>query len=165
MPRDFTHEKLVSWLRYEPSTGLFVWLKNRKGVKAGDIAGGDDGRGYMRVKFCGRNHGAHRLAWFYVHKSWPLGQIDHLNADRADNRIANLRDVTAQVNVENRRKANGNKAITSPLGVTWHAQCGKWQASIKSHGRNHYLGLYEDSELAHQAYVAAKRRLHEGCTI
>lgn len=84
---------------YEPDTGYFM-RRNRKGSK-----GSLDAYGYLILKINGRQHKAHRMAWLYVYGRMPEGVIDHINGNKLDNRIANLRDVPQAVNNKNSHKA------------------------------------------------------------
>ena len=156
-------QQLSECLRYDADTGLFHWIVKRKGVKKGGIAGSKMSHGYIAICIDGRDYTAHRLAWLYVHGSEPSGCIDHINGDRADNRLANLRDVSQMVNMQNVYAAKSNSK-TGLRGVSWHAQRGKYTARIKAGGRYLSLGLHDTPEGAHAAYLEAKRRLHEGCT-
>ena len=110
-----------------------------------------------------REYSAHRLAWLYVHGAWPTGQIDHINGDRGDNRISNLRDVTPALNTQNQRRAARSNKSSGLLGVT--ANRGRWLAQISIGGKSRNLGRYATPEEAHAVYVAAKRVLHAGCTL
>ena len=108
---------------------------------------------------------AHRLAWLYVTGDWPVGVIDHINGDRTDNRFENLRDVTQKTNSENLRGPQ-KRTASRFLGV--HAQRRKstrFLAQIVTDGKLKHLGSFSTPEPAHEAYLAATRRLHEGCTI
>lgn len=106
---------------------------------------------------------AHRLAWLYVYGEWPNGDIDHIDGDRLNNRIANLRDVSRRVNLENQRRPKAcNKS--GFLGVkTFRDQ--RFQARIQVRGVQLHLGTFDTPHEAHAAYVAAKRNLHQGCTL
>jgi hypothetical protein len=109
---------------------------------------------------------AHRLAWLYVTGSWPTHVIDHINGNPADNRFANLRDVTPQVNTHNQRRATKGRKTGSLLGAQWIPAKQKWRAVIKHNSRVTYVGLFGTEQEAHAAYVAAKRVIHkEGCTL
>jgi len=131
-------------------------------VKAGAVAGYVGNDGYVRIRASGTRFLAHRLAWFYVHGTWPVGEIDHINGDRSDNRIANLRDVSRLTNRQNMRRAQADNR-SGLLGVSLaNNRC---KASIRSGGKNHHLGYFSSPEAAHAAYVAAKRQRHDGCTI
>src|SRR5690606_34614864 len=94
-----TQQRLKELLYYDPETGIFTRLVGRSGprARAGDVAGSDNGKGYIRIYVDGRPYKAHRLAWFYMHGEWPE-EIDHRNGERADNRLSNLRPVTRQQN-------------------------------------------------------------------
>lgn len=94
-------EMLRARLVYDPNTGLFkkrVYSKNNK--RAG-LVGSKHAKGYLETAIDGRKYLLHRLAWLYVHGVWPTHEIDHINRIKTDNRIANLRDVSHAVNMEN----------------------------------------------------------------
>ena len=94
--RDLTHALLLEQVHYDPETGVFTRRKTGKACGRQSV----DGYIYIVIKGC--SYKAHRLAWFYVHGSWPIFVIDHINRDRADNRIVNLRDVPQSINAQNR---------------------------------------------------------------
>jgi hypothetical protein len=159
-------ERLREVLHYDPLTGIFSWrVKTAARIKVGDVAGSINKHGYRYVHFDGVNYRANRLAWFYVHGEWPEHTVDHINGVKSDDRFTNLRDVTHQKNVQNERRARSNTK-TGLLGVTRHKRAGgQWRADIGVNGKNVYLGLFPTPEQAHAAYLEAKRKLHEGCTI
>ena len=88
---DLAKEKLD----YDPETGVFTW-------KGGAEARGKCSQGYRRMKIAGKLYTGHRLAWAWVHGEEPPAEIDHINQDKADNRIENLRDGANSVNFINR---------------------------------------------------------------
>ncbi len=149
---------------YEPDTGIFVRAIGSSRMKAGDVAGCINARGYVEFNVMGRLHKAHRLAWLYVYGEWPDGDIDHLDGNKSNNRIANLRVVSNRANSENRRSANRNNQ-TGLLGVRLHKSSGKYEARIRVNGKLSYLGLHSTPEAAHAAYITAKRGLHQGNTL
>ena len=107
---DITAQRLRELLHYDPETGHFTRKvrtaqRHRVGDRADLVSTTGNLAGYYRVALGGTKYLAHRLAWFYVHGMWPAGEIDHIDADRGNNRIANLRDVPAQMNKENFRRA------------------------------------------------------------
>lgn len=157
-----TAERLSEVLAYDQSNGAFTWLVKVSGRRVGDKAGGIDEHGYIRIVVDGLRYKAHRLAWLYVNGDWPGGDIDHINGDRSDNRISNLRDIPHAANTQNRRKAHKNNG-TGLLGA--HRDRNSFKSSIHSDGKQIFLGMFDTAEEAHQAYLKAKRRLHEGCTI
>ena len=117
-----TQKELKDLLHYDPETGVFTWLKSGKGRKAnGETRGLTNG--YFTIRINWRQYKAHRLAWLYVYGVWPKGQIDHINHNTTDNRIANLREVTNQ---ENHRNMSLSKNNTSGVtGVYWGKQLEK----------------------------------------
>jgi len=112
--------------------------------------------GYMVVTVDGRQYPQHRIVWFLVTGSWPINQIDHINGNRADNSVANLRQATGSQNQENRKCSNKSGFF----GVTFNKKASTWQAQIKKNGKQFYLGVFNTAELAHFAYVSAKRKTH-----
>jgi hypothetical protein len=147
------HAELLQRLHYDPLTGLFTWLDPIKGrVVPGDRAGTTKG-GYVTIRFRRRIITAHRLAWFYVHGVFPAKLLDHINCDGRDNRLANLREATASGNGANRKVSRNN---TSGLkGVHWAADCGRWCAQIRVHGKRRNLGYFSTKAEAGAAYQRA----------
>lgn len=92
---DLAKEKLD----YDPATGVFTWKAN---FHRGKEAGGSCSQGYRRIKIDGKLYTGHRLAWAWVHGEEPPAEIDHINQDKSDNRIENLRDGANSVNFVNR---------------------------------------------------------------
>jgi hypothetical protein len=161
---DLTAERLRELLHYDPETGLFVWrVRSSSRAGPGDAAGRPDKRGYMWVGIDRRVRSVHRLAWLYVHGSWPLNEIDHIDGDKGNNRIENLRDVTRSTNQQNFRVAR--RGTRSGLLGAWMHPCGRWTSQIVVDGQRRHLGLFDTPEQAHAAYLAAKRSHHAGCTI
>lgn len=156
-PSDLTQAALADLLEYRPETGQFVWVKPRRAVRVGREAGSINSKGYRNLKVAGHLYSAHRLAWFYVHGVWPE-QIDHINGDKDDNRIANLRDCTQAENGQNLAINSRNK-VGIP-GVFFNNTRNRWQASIQVNGKPRYLGRYKTAEEAGVAYAQAKAKLH-----
>ena len=118
-----------------------------------------DVHGYVVVFFNGKIYKAHRLIWAIVHGELPKGHIDHINGNRSDNRIQNLRVVTQQQNSHNQQ--NINKRNKSGFrGVCWNRKSSKWQASISVNSKTIYIGVFSTPENAHLAYLDAKKVYH-----
>lgn len=160
-----TQDQLAEALNYDPATGLFSWKRNGGHCRVGEVAGYIEKRGYRQIGIMGKLYRAHRLAWFYAYGEWPKFQIDHIDGDKANNALANLRDVKPRQNSENCRKAPKSNKSCGLLGVTFHKAANKWMAQIRTEGKHKSLGLFLDPLEAHQAYLTAKRELHKGCTI
>lgn len=152
------HTELTSLLDYDQLSGSFTWKVSASRTKAGSVAGCTNARGYVYIGVGGKLYRANRLAWFYVHGKWPAGQIDHINGDRGDNRIENLRDVSGSINQKNRKRAN-HGSTSRFLGVSFHPATGKWRSQISVNHETKYLGLYDSEEGAHAAYLTAKAAL------
>jgi hypothetical protein len=149
-----TFKRAYALLNYDPSTGVLTWKANRgQRTKAGDVAGFVCSRsGYVLLKTCGVQTGAHRVAWLLATGDWPIGEIDHINGQRNDNRRSNLRDVDKIVNGANRHRANKN-CTSGVLGVHKH-RSGKWQAAMRRDGATRYLGLFDSIVMAGSAFVS-----------
>ena len=166
MQRDeLTFEIAACFLSYHPVTGEFRWLKRPSNrVHVGDVAGYIDPLGYVTIRLGGNLIKAHRLAFLLMTGRWPASPIDHINGVTADNSWENLREVSVRVNAQNMRKARvGSKS--GLLGAHWDAKTGRWLSQIRIEGSNIHLGFFKSAQSAHEAYVLAKRVLHEGCTI
>jgi len=160
MTKRLTAARLRELLHYDPETGVFRHIAPRQGIIAGSVAGSLGTNGYRKHRMDGETHSGHRLAWLYMTGEWPKFEIDHINGDRADNRFANLRDVPGRVNRQNMRRALGKVGL---LGVCRHRDV--FRAEIGIDNKAIRLGTFKTPEEAHEAYLKAKRQLHEGCTI
>lgn len=152
-------------INYDAGRGAFAWAVSRPGCTKGSPAGYVNVNGYLVIKLGRQAYQAHRLAWFLVHGAWPAGEIDHINGNRLDNRLCNLRVVNHSQNMQNKREAMANNKSCGLLGVTWNKQHKRWQSKLMVNKKAHHVGYFETPELAHAAYVALKRQLHPACTI
>ncbi len=157
VPRqELTAEYLRSILHYDPDTGIFTWkVRTSNRVKVGDIAGSQDGQGYLQVRVQSRDYLAHRLAWLYIRGEWPKDQIDHINRNRSDNRIANLREVTNKQNGQNASKSRSN--TSGYPGIYWYKPYSKWRARITHNYKDIHLGYFSILEDAIAARKAAEK--------
>lgn len=163
--KELTCEQVKQVIRYEHETGRFFWLSRTGGtaIEGREAKGTVGVRGYTHIGILGGIYKAHRLAFLFVTGEWPSGEVDHINGNKSDNRFSNLRISDRTTNQQNKRTANRNNK-TGMLGVGAH-KTGAWQARIWVNGKNKSLGLFKSPELAHAAYVEAKRKEHQGCTI
>ncbi len=155
-------DRLRSVLRYDQDTGELRWLVTRGKAKAGALVSCADARGYIVLGIDGVRHYAHRVAWALATGSWPDEVIDHIDGDRGNNRLDNLRAVSIEVNAQNRHVPSARSA-TQVLGVG--AFKGKFRATISIQSKQRHLGTFNTAEEASAAYLSAKRMLHEGCTL
>lgn len=175
---DLTAARLRELLHYDPESGVFTWThrpialfskamyaKTWNTKFAGKRAQGIS-NGYYSIRIENRAYWSHRLAWLYVHGNWPAGEIDHINGAKLDNRLCNLRDVSRTANQQNQRDRTGpNKTL--PLGVCKLSRnlMRPYKASVGKDGVTRHLGYFATAAEAHDAYLNAKREMHEGCTI
>lgn len=152
-----TAREISEELTFSAETGLFYWRASKGRKQTVVPAGKRDGQGYIVIGFRGRAYAGHRLAWLCAFGEWPKHDIDHINGDRADNRIANLRPCTNQQNQRNRRP--NPKASNGGLKGAMRAQNGRWQARIKVNDKTIHLGTFTTVLEAHTAYVEAAERL------
>ena len=157
---DITQEELKNRLDYNPLTGVFTWLHDKPNVKkkAGDSAGCKMNKGYIHINLNGKKYLAHRLAWLYTYGVFPSGFIDHINGDRDDNGIVNLRQVTNRENCQNNITVrNGDRLV----GAHWSTKMQKWKSSYHYNGKYHNLGVFNTAQEASKAYIEATQTLKE----
>jgi hypothetical protein len=122
------------------------------------VAGALTEHGYLAFQIDGAKIYAHRAAWLYVYGEWPALEIDHINRQRNDNRIANLRLANRCQNGQNtgahKRNATGHK------GVTFHPKNKKWQVQMRANNKTFYVGQYALLADAIQARAIAEIFLH-----
>lgn len=153
-----TAERLREVLDYDPATGEFAWRLHTGRVAAGQRAGCAKGDGYTLIRVDRVKYRAHRLVWLHVHGRWPAEALDHIDGDRANNRLANLREATVRQNVVNSRAKRQNKHGIK--GVIQNPKSGTWTARIRDGGRRVGLGTFPTQAAAAAAYAAAARRIH-----
>jgi hypothetical protein len=145
-------------LSYDAETGVFRWRIRRCAMAPGSVAGGRSAAGYQCISFDGKRTLAHRLAWLHAYGAWPSGELDHIDGDKTNNRLANLREASRSENNINRSVPRSN--TSGFRGVSWHKRVRKWEANIKFGGRQKHLGYYSCPAEAHRAYVEAATKLH-----
>lgn len=169
-----TAAQVRALLDYNPATGTLTWRERSpaeftdgaypaersaaawNAKFAGKPAGTVVANGYRYIRIKGRHYLAHRLAWLIVHGEWPADEIDHVNHDRDDNRLANLRAVDRPENRKNLTRLARNKSGTT--GVHWYRSRNKWQSQITVRGMRKTLGYFDDLADAIAARKAAERK-------
>lgn len=165
-------EVLRQLLHYDPETGRLFWKPRPAEMFATSRAFGlwntrfagkpafclREKRGHLAGKLFGERYKAHRVIWSIVNGCDPTEQIDHINGDPSDNRIANLREATQRQNCQNRRSRIGSSS--KYLGVNWHGHTQKWVAAIGAKGIQSHIGVYDTEYEAAVAYDAAAKKYH-----
>jgi hypothetical protein len=149
-----SHDRVKQVLNYDAETGIFTWkVKTSPRTVVGREAGCICSDGYKRVRIDGRLYLAHRLAWFFVNGVWAEKFIDHINGDKSDNRVSNLRPADQ---FQSARNTERHKDSRSGLkGVHWDNTGKKWGARICANRVNYYLGNFDTKEEAAEAYKKA----------
>lgn len=152
-----TQEQALKLFDYDPQTGRLTWkIKPAKNIDAGTPVGeGLDAYGYGQLCYRGKKYKAHRIAWLIVYGTLP-DEIDHINRDRRDNRIANLRPATRQLNAQNRTSSR----VFSFSGVYW-MQRGKWAVKAKVRQKTVHLGTFESLLDAVAARISFERKHYQ----
>lgn len=154
-------KRLRQLLSYDPDSGRLTWrIRVHRRVWAGNTAGKiltGTSKGYIAVGIDGAHWSAHRLAWAIFYGRWPR-ELDHINRNRSDNRIKNLREVS---HLENAR--NCERVIRRGENAIGTARRGKrWQAQISHGKRSIYLGVFATQAEAHAAYLTARAKFGAG---
>lgn len=144
-----TPKRLRELFQYDSATGI---LTRRIGKRAGRITGTSK-KGYLSVYADRVSYQAHLIVWAMIHDKWPEKYIDHVNRDKSDNRIENLREASHSENCQNRGK---------PLGVYFHKHSQKWAAYVYKKRKLINLGYYlsKDDALVARAKGVAEYYTH-----
>jgi hypothetical protein len=169
--QELTQEKLRSVLHYDVHTGAFTWLidhGNSRGPRIGKPAGSRTKAGYgvISLKFMGCGvHRSNRLALLYVTGTWP-DIADHMDGRTENDASGNLRDVSTQINSQNRRGPTA-ASKSGVLGVHFRGdrKTRPWQAMLRTDYRLKHIGYFETKESAGEAVLSFKRQMHIGCLL
>jgi hypothetical protein len=154
-------ERLNQLLNYDPETGIFRWkIFRRWSAKVGDIAGFISSKGYRKISVDGVDFSAHRLAWKMFYNEEPNFQIDHIDRNKDNNKINNLRLVTNQENQRNVDLQKNNKSGFK--GVYFNKKQQKWIARIGFNYKKINLGTFETPTDAYNAFIEAEKALKNG---
>ena len=152
--------EIFEYFQYDPDTGIIRWkIDNGPKNWKGKIVGHLNSKGYIEIRFRGRTYQGHRIAYALGHNTLDIPpMLDHVNCDKSDNSLNNLRAATNQENSCNKKKKP--ETTSKYKGVSWHLRYEKWQVQIRHNGKSIYLGYYHSEEQAHAAYCKAAAELH-----
>jgi len=153
-----TQEYLKSILNYNPETGMFTWkLRKAKRNHFGDEAGYLK-EGYRYVEINGKPFALHRLAFLYMNGEMPENLVDHINGVKNDNRWVNLRNATNQQNTINvKLNANNKSGVRC---VSYFKPMKKWILRCTVNKKRHFIGYFDDLDLARIAYEQFAKKHH-----
>jgi hypothetical protein len=150
-PEEITQDLVREWFLYDPETGVISWAKRpsaksrrRVGDPAGMVA-----KGYIYIGLLGGRYFAHRIIWMYVHGRWPSDQIDHIDGDKMNNSLVNLREVSHLENCSNRVSR----------GFSFNKKDRRYCSSILHDGKIHWLGYFDTAAEARQKYLSEHARI------
>lgn len=151
-----TQDNLKEYFEYKE--GHLFWKKqSSSNIRIGSKAGNVTPRGYIQVKIFNKRYYAHRLVYFMFNGYFPE-EVDHIDGNKGNNRIENLRAATKAQNQHNARKNINN--TSGVKGVTWDKQNKKWKSQCGYNNKNHYLGHFVDLKMAKQAVEQFRKQYH-----
>jgi hypothetical protein len=153
-----TAERVRELVSYDPETGLFFWRQREHGPRAGTQTGKPRHDGYCRVFLDGRSYLAHRLAWLITYDVWPAVDVDHIDGNPSNNRIANLRSTSRSQNLYNQKLPVNNK--TGRKGVCFDPARGLYAAYITVGKKRIPLGRFAKLETAIEVRAEAEKKYH-----
>lgn len=146
------NDRVREALKYNPKTGILGWkISPCPGVRHNSVAGCISYGGYQVLEFETKRYYAHRVAWFLHYGEWPARGLDHINGNKADNRIVNLRIATPAQNAWNSKTFKGGG---------WDKVTNSWRVRLKVNGVNVEVGRYKTSKEARKAYRVAALKHH-----
>lgn len=152
---------LLNTFAYDDVTGNLIWLNSKYNPNlVGEVAGSIHSTGYRYITWLGKSWKAHRLVYAWHHHCFPEGVIDHIDGNKLNNLVENLRDVSLQENRQNTKKAQSNNHL-GVLGVQQRSS-GKFRARIRHNKVLYTLGTFSSLQEAICAYKQAKQLLHKG---
>jgi len=144
MPSEILTQEYVKQLfTYNPDTGDLIWNKRPLAKRVGKIAGTKQkiikgGKYYIYLKINGNKHLSHRIIWLHQYGNYPINDIDHIDGNGCNNRLSNLRDVSALTNAQNASKRSDN--TSGVIGVRFTNN--RWYATINVDNTRHHLGSF-----------------------
>jgi len=143
-----SQKRLKELLSYDPDTGVFVRRVRVANRHEGDAAGCVQKNGYHGISIDNRLYYSHRLAWLYVHGETPKKSIDHIDGNKTNNRLANLRLATYSENSMNSKMRADNSSGFK--GVSWDASRRGWCAYLDAGGKRIKRGYFWNKYMAAQ---------------
>lgn len=154
-----TQARLKEVCEYVPATGQLVWKEPGRKRQVGEPIGSLGSHRYLETCIDRKRYLVHRLVWLWHCGEFPIEHTDHINHDRVDNRIENLRAATNRQNNFNQQKRK-KKTSSKYRGVSWDTSRGIWKAAINLKGKQKFLGYHSDELSAARAWNKAAQELY-----
>lgn len=166
-------QHFLNALSYDPINGTFTWklrdttnadwrIKTWNSRYAGKQCINLDKQGYAFIRCNGKVIKAHRLV-FLIENGFLPAEVDHINGNKSDNRISNLRPATDTQNRWNSGKRYNNKSGWK--GVCWNKDRGKWQAQISIDKKRTTIGYFDDVKDAAEEFIFASLKHYGEYTV
>lgn len=155
-----SYEGLARKFVYDPVSGI-IFRKLKKSLK--EVGCLNKKLGYKVVRVGGVLYYSHRLAWVLYYGHWPENTVDHIDGNRINNSIQNLRDATRMENNQNRKKQPSKSSTYK--GVTWCKAKSLWKVQIRFEGKNIHLGYFIDEVDAAEAYNKSVTKFHKAFSV
>ena len=156
MAHSILTQELVQSL-FEYKDGKLYWKVNKGRVKIGDKTGSLHHSGYLFIQINSKTYLAHRVIFLYHHGFLPQ-YIDHIDGNKSNNKIENLREATRHQNSFNTKLYKTN---TSGIkGVNWSKSAKKWEVRVQINNKRKCFGIYENNELAELVAIEARNKYH-----
>lgn len=145
---DLDYDRVRALFDYDTINGGLIWKKD------GKVAGSIEHHGYIRIGVNGKTYRAHHLVWLWHNGVFPDTIVDHINQNKSDNRIENLR--LSDPTLNNLNRSTGSNNTSGYKGVTYVKRINKYQATITVKGKHYRLGQYKTFEEAKYARISAE---------
>lgn len=153
------NEEIRKHINYDSNTGEISWAIGRRGVRKDHVIKTDNGTDYIRFMYKGKLYYAHRVV-FWLHHGFLPENVDHINGDRKDNRIENLREASKSENQWNRKKCKRN--TSGVKGAVWKKDRQVWHCQVTYKNKSHFVGLFKCLDSAKSALENKRNELHKG---
>lgn len=151
---------LKSVLEYREDVGELFWKVTRsQNARKGSAAGTDHNSGYRAVHLCGKIYLSHRLIWAIMYGNWPINYIDHIDGNKKNNKLENLREASKSQNCQNSRVRKDS--TSGSKGVNWHTRKKKWTVRVQANKARKFIGYFDTFEEATIAAKMAQEELHQ----
>ena len=155
-----TDKEILDRLQYSPELGgsCLSWKKSKFPQKVGAMAGSIKSDKYWRIVVGGKTLLAHRIVWFLHHNCFPTADLDHIDNNRLNNKIENLREATRSQNNMNTPQSKRN--TSGVKNVSFHKRQKKWEVRVQVNRKMINFGYYDDLELAELIAIEAREKHH-----